>query len=192
VDRIAGKTQLVAWSLLLVLISPMLLTATGCLGGSRNFVSAGSELASSGTARPAAPRVGSPAPDFELKDLDGKTVRLSDLKGKPVLINFWATWCPNCKEDMPGLEKAYQKYRDQGVVFLGVDQGESADTVRNFVKKNGYSWTFLLDSDMKVSMSYRASAIPMTFFIDREGVLQDIHIGPFIPSTLESKLAKIQ
>jgi len=77
------------------------------------------------------------------------------------------------------------------VVFLGVDQGENADTVRNFVKNNGFSWTFLLDSDMKVSMTYRASGIPMTFFVDREGVIRDIHVGQLFPATLESKLAKI-
>lgn len=183
------------WQPVLALGLVLLLTA-GCLGGSRNFSPAGKAEAtpasSSAGRSTSAPKVGNPAPDFALQDLDGRTVRLSDLRGKAVLINFWATWCPPCREEMPDLERAYGKYRDQGVVFLGIDQGESADTVRRFVQRYNYSWTFLLDSDLKVSNSYRASAIPMSFFVDREGILRDIHVGPLSSSALDSRLAKIR
>jgi thiol-disulfide isomerase/thioredoxin len=132
------------------------------------------------------------APDLALKGLDGQLVRLSELRGKPVVVNFWATWCPPCKQEMPDLEKTYQKYRGEGLVFLGVDQMEDLDTVQQFVKENGYSWTFLLDSDGEASKAYRASALPTTYFVDRQGIIRDVQIGAINASQLESKLSKIR
>ncbi len=182
-----------------LLLGLAMLTASGCFGGSRNFTpgatsaEAATQPKSTHSARPdVGPKVGNQAPDFNLKSLDGKSVRLSDFRGKPVLVNFWATWCPPCREEMPTLEKAYQKYRDQGVVFLGIDKQEDAETVRKFVSQNGYSWTFLLDSDDQVGRSYYVSAIPTSFFIDRQGIVRDIYLGSMNPALLDAKLAKIQ
>ena len=184
-----------ARALFMGLLGLVLVFTAGCLGGSRNFAPIGSAQAASAPSSGGSstgPKIGSPAPDFTLKDLDGQMVTLSSMRGKIVLINFWATWCPPCKQEMPDLEKAYQKYREQGIVFLGVDQGESADTVRQFVRKNGYNWMFLLDSYLDVSKSYRASAIPMTFFVDSQGIIRDTQVGPLTLSSLETKLAKIR
>ena len=108
-----------------------------------------------------------------------------------MVVNFWASWCPPCKEEMPAFEKAYQKYKDKGVLFLGIDQKESADTVRQFVKQNGYSWTFLLDIEGKAGTAYRLTGVPETFFVDREGIIREVQIGPLTQSGLESKLSKL-
>ncbi len=184
------------WLFALLLGAATLATA-GCFGGNRNFVaggtaSAGAEQPSASTRPDVGVRIGNLAPDFALKDLEGSTVRLSDLRGKPVLVNFWATWCPPCREEMPTLEKAYQKYRQEGVEFLGIDMREDAETVRKFVQQNRYSWTFLLDSDGRVASSYRAVSIPTSFFLDRDGIVRDMHLGAITPSLLEAKLDKIR
>jgi len=152
VDRWAIGPRVLA----ILLLGALLLAVVGCMGGSRNFSAAGESKANASPApaasTSAAPRVGNEAPDFALEDLNGQTVRLSDLRGKPILINFWATWCPPCKEEMPDLEKAYRKYRRPGCgLSWGVDEGEKADTVRRFVQQSSYSWTFLLDTEMKVT-----------------------------------------
>lgn len=190
-----------AKGLFALLIGIALVATAGCLGGSRNFTPAADartlsqpDGASAGdsTLPDVAPRVGNRAPDFALKSLDGRTIRLSELRGKPVMVNFWASWCPPCKNEMPVFEKAYQRYRSQGMEFLGVDVEEDAETVRKFVQENGYSWLFLLDSDGKVSRSYQVSGIPTTFFIDREGIIRDLQIGELSAPALESRLAKIK
>ena len=188
-----------AKGLFALLIGISLVATAGCLGGSRNFTPAAGMASQPGgasvggsTLPDVAPRVGNRAPDFALRSLDGRTIRLSELRGKPVMVNFWASWCPPCRNEMPAFEKAYQRYRSQGMEFLGVDVQEDAETVRKFVQENGYSWLFLLDSDGKVSRSYQVSGVPTTFFIDREGIIRDLQIGELSEAALESKLAKIK
>jgi thiol-disulfide isomerase/thioredoxin len=88
------------------------------------------------TAAPPAPRAGFRAPDFTLTTLDGETVTLSDLRGQPVLINFWATWCPPCRAEMPAIQAAYEQYAAQELVVLGVDMAESPQTVAGFVQES--------------------------------------------------------
>ena len=182
------------WMVVLLLGVIFLVTA-GCLGGSKNFVGAGEARAAAPVSTGASatgPKVGAPAPDFALKDLEGRTVRLSELRGKPVLLNFWATWCPPCEMEMPDLEKAYRKYQGEGVAFLGIDYGESGDTVRKYVREHGYSWSFLLDPDMQAVRSYRVFGVPTTYFVDREGILRDVYLGPLDADALEAKLAEIR
>lgn len=119
------------------------------------------------------------APDFTLKSLDGQTVKLSDSIGKPVLINFWASWCGPCREEMPYLQKIYNDYKDTGLVFYLINIGESPDTINKFLKDNGYSMPVLLDSDKSVSQSYRITGIPETFFIDKNGIIRKWQIGAY-------------
>jgi len=137
-----------------------------------------------------APEIGRKAPDFTLKDLDGNSVRLNDLRGKVVFLNFWATWCPPCRAEMPDIEEVHQKYRGQDVVVLGIDIQESLDKVRGFVEDGGYSWTMLLDSTGKIAITYKVRAIPTSYFIDREGIIKAVSIGGMFQTAIEEKLAE--
>ncbi|MFL5732886.1 MAG: TlpA family protein disulfide reductase [Chloroflexia bacterium] len=137
-----------------------------------------------------APKVGALAPDFELANVSNNTpLKLSSLRGKPTLVNFWGTWCPPCRAEMPELEKLYQTYKDK-VNFIGVSMGPRDEPagVDQFVKLNKYSWTFIHDADSSVSINYQVSGIPSTFFIDKSGVIRQIHVGGADAPTLENGL----
>ena len=134
--------------------------------------------------------VGEIAPDFTLLDLDGNEVGLSEFRGEVVFVNFWATWCPPCRAEMPDIESLYQEYKDKGVVVIGIDIGESEATVRQFVQQGGYSWTFVLDSTGAVAANYNIRAIPTSFFIDREGVIQAVNTGAMTKRGMEAALAE--
>lgn len=136
-----------------------------------------------------APIIGYPAPDFALTDLDGNVVRLSDFQGKVVFLNFWATWCPPCRAEMPAMEEVYQEYKDKDVVFIGIDLLESRSSVESFVEENGYSWVFTIDSTGIVAMDYMVIGIPSSFFIDEEGVISATQVGPMSKVLMEIKLA---
>ncbi len=133
-------------------------------------------------------KVGDLAPDFTLTDLEGNLLRLSDLRGKVVFINFWATWCPPCRAEMPEIEAIHQEYKDKGVVVIGLDILESEDEVRQFVEQGGYSWTFVIDTTGEVAASYNVTAIPKSFFIDREGIIRAVNIGAMTKRAMEAKL----
>jgi thiol-disulfide isomerase/thioredoxin len=133
-------------------------------------------------------KVGNIPPDFALVDLDGNTVILSHLRGKTVVINFWTTWCPPCRAEMPALETLHQQYKDRDVVVLGVDLRESPDKVRPFVRKYGYSWIFVQDISGMVSRTYGIRAIPTTFFVGREGLIREVSIGAMSKDVMEAKL----
>lgn len=111
------------------------------------------------------------ATDFKLKDLKGNEVSLSNLKGKNVYLNFWATWCPPCKGEMPDIEKLYEETKDTDLVILAIDIGEDKNNVESFVTQNKYNFTVLLDSKNAVANDYNISAIPSSFFINKEGKL---------------------
>jgi len=107
--------------------------------------------------------------DFSLPLLGGKNVSLSSYKGKVVLLNFWATWCPPCRAEMPSMETLHQRFSAQGLEILAVDVGEDALIVQRYIKSGGYTFPILLDSNSKVSSVYGIEAIPTTYIIDREG-----------------------
>lgn len=111
--------------------------------------------------------------DFELEDLQGNKVSLSDFKGKKVFLNFWATWCPPCKAEMPDIEKYYQETKDSDVVILAVNVGDDKKTVESFIKDKGYNFKVLLDTTGEVSQMYRVTGIPTSYFINTEGYLDD-------------------
>ena len=111
--------------------------------------------------------------DFTLEDLQGNKVTLSELKGKKVYLNFWATWCPPCKEEMPDIEKLYQETQDSNLIILAIDVGEDKKTVQDFIAKNNYNFTVLLDTKGEVSQLYQVTGIPTSYFIDTEGYLGD-------------------
>lgn len=111
--------------------------------------------------------------DFTLEDLNGNEVKLSSLKGKKVFLNFWATWCPPCRAEMPDIEKLYQETKDSELVILAVNVGEDKKAAQDFMNSNNYNFTVLLDENGEVSRLYQVTGIPTSYFIDTEGFLGD-------------------
>jgi thiol-disulfide isomerase/thioredoxin len=134
--------------------------------------------------------VDQPAPDFELETLSGESLRLSELRGRPVLINFWATWCAPCVLEMPTIEKYYDQYSQQFSV-LAVNNDEPAGEVANFVQEMGLSFDILLDPGAKVQNLYRLRGYPTSIVVDAEGILRVQHIGPLSERQLEGYLSKV-
>jgi peroxiredoxin len=120
-------------------------------------------------------KVGAKAPDFELKTLSGDAVKLSDLKGKKVMLNFWATWCPPCKAEMPAMEEFHKEAGDE-VVILAVNIDPHLD-VKAFVDENGITFPIPLDTEDKVNETYQVLSIPTTYFIDTKGNIGNKFIG---------------
>ena len=126
----------------------------------------------------AAPKTGFLAPDFTLTSTDGETFSLSALRGRPVILNFWATWCPPCRAEMPAFEEAWQRYKADGVLILGVNQGESKSAVERFARQEvGTTFPLLLDQTTEVGAIYAVRALPTTVFIDADGRIQDLKVG---------------
>ena len=117
------------------------------------------------------------ATDFTLDSLDGKTSSLSAYRGRFVFLNFWATWCPPCRSEMPAMQALYSRLEARGFVILAVDLAEKADTVRAYVKKNAFTFPVLLDKTGEVGGTYGAQSIPTTYLIDREGKVLARGIG---------------
>jgi thiol-disulfide isomerase/thioredoxin len=109
------------------------------------------------------------APDFMLESVSGKRVSLKEFRGKVVFLNFWATWCVPCRDEMPLMEALYREYKDQGLAIVAVDFRENKATVRRFFDELGLSFDALLDVDGEVSEQYGAFSLPLTYFIDRDG-----------------------
>ncbi|MBN2645162.1 MAG: TlpA family protein disulfide reductase [Desulfuromonadaceae bacterium] len=118
------------------------------------------------------------APDFVLQDLQGQAVRLSDLRGKVVLVHFWATWCPPCRQEMPSMEALYRVLREVGVELLAINvDKEGARAVGPFLQQHPHSFPVLLDPDAVVQKAYRVDKFPETFVVDRQGVVVEHVIG---------------
>ena len=139
-----------------------------------------------------APRVGELAPDFQFQDVDGQFAFLSDLRGNPVLINFWASWCGPCRYEMPFIQEVYEEWSGQGLVVLAINKGESLSTVKDFMQSYNLSFPALLDINQYVALEYNIRSIPTTFFIDKDGIIQAIKVGPFLSKAeIENSLSKI-
>ena len=136
--------------------------------------------------------IGEPVPDFILQDLAGQTVRLSDFHGKTVVLNFWATWCPPCRAEMPDLQAAYDERLPAGdFVVLAVDKlvEDSAGAVTDFVDEFGLTFPVVLDGGDDVSRRFNVRGLPATFFIDRDGVLRAKNLGPVFGNLLPDGIA---
>lgn len=144
------------------------------------------------TSTPApAPVAGAPAPDFTLTDLAGNDVRLSDLQGQVVLVNFWATWCGPCRLEMPAIEAEYQARRDRGLTVLAVDLDEPADDVAAFIAELDLTFTVLLDPGARVFDLYRVRGYPTSFFINRDGMIDRQHVGYMTAAQLTTYLDQL-
>ncbi len=139
----------------------------------------------------APPVVGQPAPDFEMVYPDGQRMRLSDLRGQPVLINFWATWCGPCRVEMPELVKAYEAHRQHGLVILAVNMQESSQQVQPFADEFGIGFLVILDLDGEISRQYQIRNLPSSLFISRDGLIAVRWMGVLSPEQLRKYLERI-
>jgi DsbE subfamily thiol:disulfide oxidoreductase len=121
-------------------------------------------------------QIDAPAPDFNLNNLDGQGIRLSDLQGKVVIINFWATWCGPCRVEMPLLQERFEKYSDQ-LVVLAINSQDTVENATEFVQEFDLTFDILLDSKGEVHQKYFVRGFPTTFLVDSEGVLRIQHVG---------------
>lgn len=131
------------------------------------------------------------ATDFTLRDLHGNQVSLRQFSGQPVVVNFWATWCPPCRAEVPHLVEAYEREGGE-VVFLAISVDEPAGTVRRFAEKNGMPFIILLDDGGKVASNHKVRGIPVTLFISREGEIVARYAGQMSPQRLEEGLSRIR
>jgi len=127
-----------------------------------------------------------PAPEFKLSSLEGKEVSLKDFAGKPVIINFWATWCVPCIKEMPELESFWHKKRADGLELLMINLKESRDVVSGFIWKSNFTFKVLLDETGKTSEDFQVFGLPCTYFVDRKGVIVDRHMGSLTSEILHA------
>jgi peroxiredoxin len=134
------------------------------------------------------PLVGSPAPEITLKDLQGRDIRLSDFRGKVVLVNFWATWCKPCKEEMPAMQASYDKLRDKGFVVLAVNELEDTARVADHIRTHGHTFEVVMDHNNKVANRYGVVGLPASFLIDPEGIVRERISGSLLT---EQRIAEL-
>lgn len=135
---------------------------------------------------------GHPAPDFELKNLDGETIRLADYQGKPVIINFWATWCGPCRAEMPEIQEISVENADD-LIVIGVNNTatDNEDLIVEFVQEFGVTFPIVLDEDGKTVETYKVIGLPMTVFIDKDGVVNEVFTGPVNKAYIQSKIPEL-
>lgn len=131
------------------------------------------------------------APDFTLYTFNGETLRLSELRGKAVVINFWASWCAPCRDEAPILEATWREYRERGVVFIGVDYLDTETEARAYLAEFAITYPNGPDLRTLISKSYRIKGIPETFFIDPSGEMRDVFIGPISDTELHRRVERI-
>lgn len=134
-----------------------------------------------------APIVGHLAPDFTLPTIFGEAHTLSDYRGQPVVLNFWASWCGPCRVEMPFFERAQMKYNGRATI-LGVNQGESAAVIRDFHARQPVSYPLLVDDDNAVNLRYAVNSLPTTIFLDADGVVREVIVGIVNQAVLEDRI----
>ena len=142
------------------------------------------------------PLIGHPAPDFTLGTLgphsgSAPTIHLASLKGKPIMLNFWASWCNPCQHEAPLLQRTWQRVQSQGIIFLGIDFQDAQSDGLNFLRTYGVTYPNVVDPDGSVTINYGVSGVPETFFLDRHGIVVQKVIGELTEQTLQSNLQAI-
>ncbi|MBI3969027.1 MAG: redoxin domain-containing protein [Chloroflexi bacterium] len=150
------------------------------------------EVGADSRSQPPAPRIGRRAPEFTLRTPTDGTVNLSDLRGKTVLLNFWATWCGPCQQEMPDLETTYQEFRASGLLVVGVNQGESALVVQRWLDQKKVTFPIVLDGDGNVTLKYQVFGLPASFLIDADGVIRDRKMGTLTREQMVDKVRQTQ
>ncbi len=137
-------------------------------------------------------KIGVPAPAFRLERLAGPGVHFPDqYRGQVVAVRFWADWCPYCHDEMKALEGVYRQYHDRGLVILAVNVVQSPETVRAFIDRLGISYDVLLDRQGEVMRNYRVMGLPMTFIVDRQGIIQARIVGEATPQVFEKIITQL-
>ena len=131
------------------------------------------------------------APDFTFAGLDGKPHQLQDYHGKRLVLNFWATWCPPCREETPLLEEAYEQFKGSGIIMIGIDENENAALVQQFVNQFNVSYPILIDPDLSIFHAYTVVGLPTTYFVNGQGIIQAWSIGPLTEQTLNGYLKQL-
>jgi cytochrome c biogenesis protein CcmG, thiol:disulfide interchange protein DsbE len=137
------------------------------------------------------PLVGKPAPAIELQDDQGRTVHLSDYRGRPVIVNFWASWCTPCRGEFPLLRSAREAHAADGLEVLGVVYKDTPDAARAFMTDQGAAWPMLVDEGGRVAAAYGVLGIPQSFWIDGTGIVRQVSFGPPPSGSLDALLATI-
>lgn len=137
------------------------------------------------------PLVGKEAPDIDLLTIDGERVTLSGLRGRPVLINFWATWCPPCRDEFPLMVAAHEEHADDGLEILGVMHQDFADSAREFAKDMSATWPILDDPDDVAYDDYLVAGLPTSYFVDAEGIVRAFSLGGFSEAGLAAQLETV-
>lgn len=139
------------------------------------------------------PWTGSQAPNFELTDVrTNQPLSLAALRGKPVFINFWGTWCPPCRTEMPEMQKMHEKYKGQ-VEIVGISMGprDEPDIVRGFINGRGYSWTFVHDEAYDVAQRYQVQSVPTSYFVNKDGSISAVQIGAMTSAQIDRYMQRI-
>jgi len=131
------------------------------------------------------------APDFTLTSFDGETITLSELRGQVVIINFWASWCPPCREEAPYLEATWRKYKDQGVVFIGVDYVDTETAALAYIEEFDITYFNGPDVGTRISYDYNMQGVPETFFVAKNGEIRGVKIGPLYPPELDQRIEEL-
>jgi cytochrome c biogenesis protein CcmG/thiol:disulfide interchange protein DsbE len=140
---------------------------------------------------PASPLVGRPAPDFTLAQLDGQRLTLSALRGQVVVINFWASWCAECRTEQSALNATWQQFRDAGLVVVGVNFEDTSADARDYVRSAGLSYPVVEDTDSRTALAFGVRGVPETFIVDQSGRTVDRVIGPVDAAKLASQITAI-
>jgi cytochrome c biogenesis protein CcmG/thiol:disulfide interchange protein DsbE len=137
-------------------------------------------LSGCGTSGSGTARVGESAPEITGTALEGSQVTLASLRGRPVIVNFWGSWCVPCRQEMPRLKSLLQRHASEGLAILGVLYKDDGDPARQFVASFGGTWPNLLDPDGSIARAYRVVGAPQSYFIDRQGILRSIQVGEIL------------
>ncbi len=182
----SNKKQSNLWPWLAMIAAVLL------LGGGWIIISSDKAIEGAEPALEAAPVKGHPAPEITLETTAGETVNLSDFKGKPVLINFWATWCPPCRAEMPDFQALHRELGDDVVVFSVNASSQDNGDVNAFMEEFGITFPVLLDKTGLAGVTYNVRGLPTTVFVDRNGVINEIFTGGLNKAYLEAKLSELQ
>lgn len=144
-----------------------------------------------GVAGAQAPRLGQPAADFQITTPDGQPLSLAQFKGRPVWINFWASWCAPCRAEFPDMDVVYRQHREQGLVLLAISYAEQPADVAAYIERAQPAFTIGVDPAGTVAGQYRVLGLPTHVFIDAEGIVRDLRVGPMNQALMREKLATI-